>query len=540
MLVFHLHRFLECLWHFFKSILQVSIDFAAITTALNLESRVPHCFKLDCISVSDQRRPLLFDEPRTPSNPYNYLDINESEYEYQVILGIPSKEFRQILRYIREFATLVVNVIVTDAEVLPFRSGSEDLILTKDLRKSSKPGVLCGGLIRVTRIAFYTNRVERINQLFLQPDIITAGSPVLGYLTAVILIGPYGLSIIHHVHGIKAIAEFEVVFLMFNIGLELSVERLSSMKKYVFGLGSAQVLVTAVVVGLVSCFIAGQPSPAAIIVGNGLALSSTVVVLQDLAVVVLLILTTLISPNSSKGGGGVGFQAITEPLGLAVAKAIVAITAIIAGGRLPLRPIYKQVAENQNAEIFSANTLLVILGTGLLTARVESDIAPYRGLLLGLFFMMVGMSIDPKLFVSNFLVIMGTLPLLIGGKTILVAVAGRLFGISIISAIRVGLLLAPGGEFAFVAFGEAVNQMVFAVEFWIRLFFVYRRHWFFVCGLLLFVQITICAVRITFFAWYSLLFSRGIDYSQLGVVHITFWHDIVDIIFLCTENMVFV
>ncbi|XP_028082677.1 K(+) efflux antiporter 2, chloroplastic-like, partial [Camellia sinensis] len=194
------------------------------------------------------------------------------------------------------------------------------------------------------RIAFYTNRVERINQLFLQPDIITAGvnevssntkplirqirklpkrvkklmemipyqevneeeaslfdmswllfasviyvpifqkipggSPVLGYLTVVILIEPYGLSIIHHVHETKAIAEFEVVFLMFNIGLELSVERLSSMKKYVFGLGSAQVLVTAVVVGLVSRFIAGQPSPAAIIIGDGLALSSTVVVLQ--------------------------------------------------------------------------------------------------------------------------------------------------------------------------------------------------------------------------------------------------------------------
>ncbi|XP_028096479.1 K(+) efflux antiporter 2, chloroplastic-like [Camellia sinensis] len=196
------------------------------------------------------------------------------------------------------------------------------------------------------KIAFYTNRVERINQLFLQPDIITSGinevssntkplirqirklpkrvkklmemipyqevneeeaslfgmswllfasviyvpifqkipggSPVLGYLTAVILIGPYGLSIIHHVHETKAIAEFEVVFLMFNIGLELSVERLSTMKKYVFGLGSAQVLVTAVVVGLVSRFIAGQPSPAAIIIGNGLALSSTAVVLQVL------------------------------------------------------------------------------------------------------------------------------------------------------------------------------------------------------------------------------------------------------------------
>ncbi|KAB1214409.1 K(+) efflux antiporter 2, chloroplastic [Morella rubra] len=346
---------------------------------------------------------------------------------------------------------------------------------------------------------------------------IPGGSPVLGYLAAGILIGPYGLSIIRHVHGTKAIAEFGVVFLLFNIGLELSVERLSSMKKYVFGLGTAQVLVTAAVVGLVAHFVCGQPSPAAIVIGNGLALSSTAVVLQvlqergestsrhgratfsvllfqDLAVVVLLILIPLISPNSSKGG--VGFQAIAEALGLAAVKAVVAITAIIAGGRLFLRPIYKQIAENQNAEIFSANTLLVILGTSLLTARaglsmalgaflaglllaetefslqVESDIAPYRGLLLGLFFMTVGMSIDPKLLFSNFPVISGTLGLLIGGKILLVALVGRLFGISIISAIRVGLLLAPGGEFAFVAFGEAVNQGIMSPQLSSLLFLV--------------------------------------------------------------------
>ncbi|XWS32212.1 hypothetical protein CRYUN_Cryun23aG0140900 [Craigia yunnanensis] len=346
---------------------------------------------------------------------------------------------------------------------------------------------------------------------------IPGGSPVLGYLAAGILIGPYGLSIIRHVHGTKAIAEFGVVFLLFNIGLELSVERLSSMKKYVFGLGSAQVLVTAVAVGLVAHFVAGQPGPAAIVIGNGLALSSTAVVLQvlqergestsrhgrgtfsvllfqDLAVVVLLILIPLISPNSSKGG--VGFRAIAEALGLAAVKAAVSITAIIAGGRMLLRPIYKQIAENQNAEIFSANTLLVILGTSLLTARaglsmalgaflaglllaetefslqVESDIAPYRGLLLGLFFMTVGMSIDPKLLVSNFPVIAGSLGLLIGGKTILVAFVGRLFGISIISATRVGLLLAPGGEFAFVAFGEAVNQGIMSSQLSSLLFLV--------------------------------------------------------------------
>ncbi|VFQ75691.1 unnamed protein product [Cuscuta campestris] len=346
---------------------------------------------------------------------------------------------------------------------------------------------------------------------------IPGGSPVLGYLAAGILIGPYGLSIIRNVHGTKAIAEFGVVFLLFNIGLELSVERLSSMKKYVFGFGTAQVLVTAAVAGMVAHIFAAQHGPAAIVIGNGLALSSTAVVLQvlqergestsrhgratfsvllfqDLAVVVLLILIPLLSPNSSKGG--VGFRAIAEALGLAAVKAIGAISAIIAGGRLLLRPTYKQIAENENAEIFSANTLLVILGTSLLTARaglsmalgaflaglllaetefslqVESDIAPYRGLLLGLFFMTVGMSIDPKLLLSNFPVIMGALSLLIVGKTILVALVGRLFGISIVSAIRVGLLLAPGGEFAFVAFGEAVNQGILSSHLSSLLFLV--------------------------------------------------------------------
>ncbi|XP_057805572.1 K(+) efflux antiporter 2, chloroplastic-like [Salvia miltiorrhiza] len=346
---------------------------------------------------------------------------------------------------------------------------------------------------------------------------IPGGSPVLGYLAAGILIGPYGLSIIRNVHETKAIAEFGVVFLLFNIGLELSVERLSSMKKYVFGLGSAQVLVTAVAVGLLARYASGLPGPAAIVIGNGLALSSTAVVLQvlqergestsrhgratfsvllfqDLAVVVLLILIPLISPTSSKGG--VGFQAIAEALGVAAVKAVVAISVIIAGGRLLLRPIYKQIAENQNAEIFSANTLFVILGTSLLTARaglsmalgaflaglllaetefslqVESDIAPYRGLLLGLFFMTVGMSIDPKLLLSNFPVITGTLALLIAGKTIVVAIIGKLFGLSIVSAVRVGLLLAPGGEFAFVAFGEAVNQGIMSSQLSSLLFLV--------------------------------------------------------------------
>uniref|UniRef100_A0A0E0KWZ7 DNA mismatch repair protein MSH3 n=1 Tax=Oryza punctata TaxID=4537 RepID=A0A0E0KWZ7_ORYPU len=440
----------------------------------------------------------------------------------------------------------------------------------KGLMKSTKKHApkLVVGIVLLGAGAFFLNRAEKSSQLFQQQEITTSieevtstakpivremrkipkrvneeeaslfdilylllasvvfvplfqkipgGSPVLGYLAAGVLIGPYGLSIIRHVHGTKAIAEFGVVFLLFNIGLELSVERLSSMKKYVFGLGSAQVLATTAAVGMIAHRFAALPGPAAIVVGSGLALSSTAVVLQvlqergestsrhgratfsvllfqDLAVVVLLILIPLISPNSSKGG--VGFQAIAEAMGMAAVKAIAAITAIIAGGRLLLRPIYKQIAENRNAEIFSANTLLVIFGTSLLTARaglsmalgaflaglllaetefslqVESDIAPYRGLLLGLFFMTVGMSIDPKLLLSNFPAISVILGLLIVGKTMLVTFIGRVFGVSTIAAVRVGLLLAPGGEFAFVAFGEAVNQGLLSPQLSSLLFLV--------------------------------------------------------------------
>ncbi|KAM3359971.1 K(+) efflux antiporter 1, chloroplastic-like [Capsicum galapagoense] len=233
-----------------------------------------------------------------------------------------------------------------------------------------------------------------------------------------------------------------------------------------------EVLVTTVMVGLVANLVAGQDGPAVIVIGNGLALSYSVVVLQhitiwmsyifcitlsaDLAVVVLLILIPLISPNSSKTGFllyEVSFQAIAEALSLVAVKAVVDITTIIAGGRLLLRPIYKQIADNPNVKIFLANTLLVILGTSLLTARV-------------------GMSIDPKLLLSNFPVFMSSLGLLLVGKTILVALVHKLFGISTVSTIRVGILLAPGGEFAFVAFGEAVNQGIMSPELSSLLFLV--------------------------------------------------------------------
>ncbi|GMP43418.1 hypothetical protein CsSME_00012784 [Camellia sinensis var. sinensis] len=247
---------------------------------------------------------------------------------------------------------------------------------------------------------------------------ISGGSPVLGYLTAGILIGPYGLY--YSIHQTVKLDSLTQLFAMtfdllitkrkakhFVFILLLSVERLSSMKKYVFGLGSAQVLVTAVVIGLVSRFIAGQPSPAAIVIGNGLALSSTAVVLQVLQergestsrherATFSVLLFQLFRCYSLRHTFKMLELAEIKIMIAATARIVVSASAIassvVAVGNFSiifshsyanfqlLWPIYKQVEENQNNEIFSANTLLVILGTSLLTAWAGLSMA------LGAFF----------------------------------------------------------------------------------------------------------------------------------------------------------
>ena len=181
-------------------------------------------------------------------------------------------------------------------------------------------------------------------------------------------------------------AEFGVVFLLFNIGLELSLDRLNSMRKFVFGLGSAQFFATTAFIAGVSMLL-GLPGPTAVIVGGAMALSSTavalqvlqdrgesgarhgratfsVLLLQDLAVVALLMLIPLLAP---KGGGSVGLGQIASALGVAAVKAVVCITLIITAGRAVLRPVFRKIASFENAEIFAATTLLTCIGTSLLT-----------------------------------------------------------------------------------------------------------------------------------------------------------------------------
>jgi len=314
-------------------------------------------------------------------------------------------------------------------------------------------------------------------------------SPILGYLAVGVLVGPYGLAVIQDSEAAHTLAEFGVVFLLFMIGLELSVERLRALSRYVFGLGALQVVVTGCLIGGVAWFF-GASGAAALIIGGGLALSSTAFVLQlltekherstehgkiafavllfqDLAIVPLLMLVTQL------GEGGGSFLSV---LSMAIMKAALALTLVIVIGRRVLRPIYRIIAETRSSELFVAITLLVVLGIGWLMSlvgismvlgaflaglllseteyrhQVEADIRPFRGILLGLFFITVGMSIDIALIKSELLLVGTIVVCLLAGKSVVIATLCKAFGVPMGNSLRVGMLLSQGGEFGFVLF----------------------------------------------------------------------------------------
>jgi monovalent cation:proton antiporter-2 (CPA2) family protein len=327
---------------------------------------------------------------------------------------------------------------------------------------------------------------------------IPGGSPVLGFLLGGAAVGPYMLGFVDHVAQAKVLAEFGVVFLLFNIGLELSYERLQSMARYIFGMGSMQMLLTTVGIA-VAAVMCGLTIPQAVVIGMGLAFSSTAVALQvlqdrgetgarhgratfsvllfqDLTVVLVFMLVPLLAGPDS---GSV--SAIAGSLIKAIFKTVVAIGAIMVAGRAILRPVYNRIASLKNAEVLTATTLFTALGTSLLTQslglsmalgaflaglllaetefhlQVESDIAPFRGLLLGLFFMTVGMQIDPGTLFANFGSILAIAVGLLAVKMGVMAICGPMFGLSMLAALRSGVYVAPGGEFAFVTFGLAAS-----------------------------------------------------------------------------------
>lgn len=334
---------------------------------------------------------------------------------------------------------------------------------------------------------------------------IPGGSPVLGFLLGGALVGPHTTGLVSHVGQAQILAEFGVVFLLFNIGLELSYERLQSMAKYIFGMGSAQMALTTMV-GATLAVCCGMTVPAAVVIGMGLAFSSTAVALQvlqdrgetggrhgratfsvllfqDLTVVLVFMLVPLLA-----GPDAGSITAIAASLAKAIVKTVVAIGAIMAVGRKIIRPIYNRIAKLGKAEVMTATTLFTALGTSLLTQslglsmalgaflaglllaetefhlQVESDIAPFRGLLLGLFFMTVGMQIDPACLVQNFGAICATAGVLLAYKMGVMVVCGKMFGLSLLTALRSGVYVAPGGEFAFVTFGLATAAGLLTME----------------------------------------------------------------------------
>lgn len=328
-------------------------------------------------------------------------------------------------------------------------------------------------------------------------------SPVLGYFVAGGLIGEHGLNYVTSIET-DVLGEVGVIFLLFAIGLELTFERLKSMRRYVFGLGSLQVFVTAICITFLA-FSLGEDVSSAIILGGGLALSSTAVVLQviaenraqstqvgrvslavllmqDFAVVPLLVMVPILS------GEQVG---IIKPLGEAFLKAILVIVFIFVVGRSFLRPVFSSISSANSAEsneIFIAATILIALGTawltnymglslalgafaaGLLVAetefqlQAEESIAPFKGLFLGLFFMSVGMSINLELIWDKIGIIALLSSSLIIVKALILFVFCLLFRFTIGNSLHISLLLAQGSEFAFILFRLADKNGIFNVD----------------------------------------------------------------------------
>lgn len=318
--------------------------------------------------------------------------------------------------------------------------------------------------------------------------------PLLGYLIVGVSIGPHALGWITTTDEVTHLAEIGVVFLMFSIGLEFSLSRLMTMRRIVFGLGASQVLVTLLLVLSVALAV-GVSWQGGIVLGGALAMSSTailakllaerfelnsphgrqiigILLFQDLAVVPLLILIPAL---------GAPAEDLAGTLGLAVAKAIVVLTVLLVVGQRVMRAWFHVVARQKSPELFVLNVLLVTLGVAYLTElaglslalgafvagvliseteyryQVEEDIKPFRDVLLGLFFVTIGMLLDVRVVVENawVAVLLVTLVLV---KTALIFGLSRLFGAPGGVALRAGLALGACGEFGFVLLAHAAGS----------------------------------------------------------------------------------
>jgi len=320
---------------------------------------------------------------------------------------------------------------------------------------------------------------------------------VLGYLAAGVVIGPWAMGLINDSENILHFAELGVVFLLFLVGLELQPKRLWILRKQVFGLGLAQVVVTGLVLTSISLLF-GFDWKVSLLAGFGLALSSTAFVLQilaeknqlntthgrwafavllfqDLAVIPLLAIVPILGATSASADG--------EAPGIIILRILI-VAAVFATGRYFLRYIFRSVARWGSEETFTAAALLVVIGAALLTEsaqismglgaflagmlladseyrhQLEADIAPFKGLLLGLFFIAVGMTANLGLLVEQWFNVVSVVLGLLLAKAAVLYVLGRTFGLDSIRSSALSMILPQGGEFAFVLFASAMSYQV--------------------------------------------------------------------------------
>ncbi len=324
---------------------------------------------------------------------------------------------------------------------------------------------------------------------------------VLGYLTAGVVIGPFGLGLFTNPQAILHFAELGVVMFLFVIGLEMQPSRLWGLRRYIFGLGAAQVAACGVILTGVGMLL-GMTPVVAFVAAMGFVLTSTAVVfqilnergdtstpegqrmvsillLEDLAIVPLLALVALLAPGGSQGGG---------PGWLAILIALAAIAALVAAGRWLLNPFFRILADAQAREVMTAAALLVVLGSALLMQlaglsmamgaflagvllsessfrhQLEADIEPFRGILLGLFFLSVGMALDLSVLKTDWqIIVLGVLAYMMA-KSAGIYLVARLFRAPHSEAVYRAALFAQGGEFAFVLYAAAASAGIFTAQ----------------------------------------------------------------------------
>lgn len=319
---------------------------------------------------------------------------------------------------------------------------------------------------------------------------------VLGYLIAGAAIGPFALRLVTNVESILHFSEFGVVLMMFVIGLELEPRKLKALKQSIFGYGSIQMATCALAIGIVAALF-GAPWQVAIVAGLGLALSSTaiafatlaernlmqtgagaasfgILLFQDIAAIPMIALLPLLAAD-----GGAGATAHGPENWQTAAKAVAVIGAVVVGGRYLVRPALRVIARTGMREMFTAFSLLLVVGIALMMDAVglsmalgtfvagvlladseyrhalEADIEPFKGLLLGLFFMAVGMSIDFGILAAQPGKVVGFVVAFVLVKTAVLTMLAKRFRVSRGQWLLFGLLISQGGEFAFVVFAEA-------------------------------------------------------------------------------------